>query len=292
MKNLGLCQKACTGQSVYGHALNREILPLKAFLATFGVPFSFLWPLMRTRSERLAVRMAWTTRSKKSWAVRTARAIRSRNSSAVRMAQAIRSRIHQPFEWLKLSVWEIHQPFEWLEPSVQERNNEFFLAAIPTRQDFKTIRHSLFNNACRYVYVTQTVVTFLFFVYLRLILNKIISFSQLFPRKKNTTRGFSLKIHCGTYNYNFTFVREVYGFSQQVIHKFQITKSHRTDACALHKISSKLWLWSEILLSSLTRKIYSLTMQPHHLKLSAKTSKTRRKVGLNCLNWLRKVSRP
>ena len=28
MKNLGLCQKACTGQSVYGHALNREILPL------------------------------------------------------------------------------------------------------------------------------------------------------------------------------------------------------------------------------------------------------------------------
>ena len=29
MKNLGLCQKAFTGQSVYGHALNREILPLK-----------------------------------------------------------------------------------------------------------------------------------------------------------------------------------------------------------------------------------------------------------------------
>ena len=28
MKNLGLCQKACTGQSVYWHALNREILPL------------------------------------------------------------------------------------------------------------------------------------------------------------------------------------------------------------------------------------------------------------------------
>ena len=29
MKNLGLCQKACTGQSVYGHALNRQILPLR-----------------------------------------------------------------------------------------------------------------------------------------------------------------------------------------------------------------------------------------------------------------------
>ena len=28
MKNLGLCQKACTGQSVYGRALNRETLPL------------------------------------------------------------------------------------------------------------------------------------------------------------------------------------------------------------------------------------------------------------------------
>ena len=28
MKNLDLCQKACTGQSVYGHALNRAILPL------------------------------------------------------------------------------------------------------------------------------------------------------------------------------------------------------------------------------------------------------------------------
>ena len=84
---------------------------------------------------------------KKSSAVRTARAIRSRNSSAVRMAQAIRSRNSQPFQ-----------------------------------QD-KT-RHALLNDACRYVYVTQTVVAFLFFVYLCLILNKIISFSQLFPRKK------------------------------------------------------------------------------------------------------------
>ena len=34
MKNLGLCQKACIGQSVYGHALNREILPLMCKEAT------------------------------------------------------------------------------------------------------------------------------------------------------------------------------------------------------------------------------------------------------------------
>ena len=117
------------------------------------------------------------------------------------MAQAIHSKIHQPFEWLKLSVREIHQPFERLELSVQERNNEFFWQ--PFQQDFKTNHHALLNDACRYDYITQTVVTFLFFVYLRLILNKIISFSQLFPRikfKKNTTRHrFSLKIYCGTY---------------------------------------------------------------------------------------------
>ena len=86
--------------------------------------------------------------------------------------------IHQPFEWLKLSVPEIHQPFEQLELSVQERNNEFFW------EPFQTIRHALLNDACCYVYITQTVVTFLFFVYLHLILNKIVSFSQLFPRKK------------------------------------------------------------------------------------------------------------
>ena len=86
-------------------------------------------------------------RSKNSSAVRIAQAIRSRNSSAVRMAQAIHSRNSQPFQ-----------------------------------QD-KT-RHALLNDACCYVYITQTVVTFLFFVYLRLILNKIISFSRLFPGKK------------------------------------------------------------------------------------------------------------
>ena len=87
--------------------------------------------------------------------VRMAQAICSRNSSAVQTARAVRARKKQ-----------------W-----------FFLAAVPTRQDFKTNRHALLNDACRYDYMTQTVVTFLFFVYLRLILNKIISFSQLFPRK-------------------------------------------------------------------------------------------------------------
>ena len=105
------------------------------------------------------------------------------------------------------------------------------------------------------------------------ILNKIISFSQLFPGKK-------LKKHhsswCFTKNslrniYNFIFVRKVYGFSRQVTHKFQIMKSHRTHACALHKISSKLWLRSKISLSSLTTKIYSLKCycdQKIHFSLS------------------------
>ena len=41
MKNLGLCQKACTGQSVYGHALNREILPLMSFTFTKTPHISF-----------------------------------------------------------------------------------------------------------------------------------------------------------------------------------------------------------------------------------------------------------
>ena len=35
-----------------------------------------------------------------------------------------------------------------------------------TRQDFKTIHQALLNDACRHVYITQTVVTLLFFVYL------------------------------------------------------------------------------------------------------------------------------
>ena len=128
--------------------------------------------------------------------VRTVRAIRSRklisrsNGSSYPFVKN-----QQPFERLALSVREIHQPFKWLKLSVREfisrsngssypfkkfisRSNgsscqckretmSFFLAAVPTRQDFKTNRHALLNDACRYDYITQTVVTFLFFVYLR-----------------------------------------------------------------------------------------------------------------------------
>ena len=102
------------------------------------------------------------------------------NSSAVRMAQAIRLR---------------NSSAVWTARAVRARKKQWvFLAAVPKRQDFKTNRHALLNDACRYDYMTQTVVTFLFFVYLHLILNKI-SFSQLFPRK-------------------------VYDFSLQVTHKF------------------------------------------------------------------------
>ena len=64
---------------------------------------------------------------------------------------------------------------------------------------------------------------------------------------------------------------------------FLASKSHRTHTRALHKISSKLWLRSEISLSSLTTKIYSLTIRLHHLKLSAKSSKTRRKSRIQLL---------
>ena len=110
---------------------------------------------------------------KNSSSIRTVRAIRSRKLiSRLNGSSYLFEKNHQLFELLKLSVQEIHQPFKWLKLSV------------PTRQDFETIRHALLNDACRYFYVTQTVVTFLFFVYLRLILSKIISFSQLFPGKK------------------------------------------------------------------------------------------------------------
>ena len=80
-------------------------------------------------------------------------------------------------------------------------------AAVPTRQAFKTIRHSLFIDACHYVYVTQTVITFLFFVYLRLILNKIISFSQLFPGKEKHHSSWFFTKNSLRNIYNFIFVR-------------------------------------------------------------------------------------
>ena len=77
-------------------------------------------------------------------------------------------------------------PFEWLASSVQNlssavrtarairsrkfisRSNICWRNSNKTRQDFKTVRQALLNDACRHVYITQTVITLLFFVYLRL----------------------------------------------------------------------------------------------------------------------------
>ena len=73
---------------------------------------------------------------KKSSAVRTAQAIHSRNSSAVRMAQAIRSRNSSAVRTAR---------------AVRARKKQWvFLAAVPTRQDFKTNRHALLHdtNSC------------------------------------------------------------------------------------------------------------------------------------------------
>ena len=128
-------------------------------------------------------------------------------------------------------------------------------------------------------------------VYLRLILNKIISFSQLFPRKKlkkehHTSWFFTKNSLRNWYKYYyFIFVRKVYDFSGQVAHKFQITKSHQTHA--LHKISSKLWLRSEISLSSLITTTHPQKSIPYQssfniLNFWAKSSKTRRK----CFAWV------
>ena len=87
-----------------------------------------------------------------------------KNSSSIRTVRAIRSK-----KIISRSNGSSY-PFEkFLSRSNGSRYPFEKFAAVPTRQDFKTIRHSLFNDACRYVYVTQTVVTFLFFVYLRLI---------------------------------------------------------------------------------------------------------------------------
>ena len=90
---------------------------------------------------------------------------------------------HQPFEWLKLSVGEIHQPFEQLELSVQERNStcKFFGRCYnKTKQDFKTVHQALLNDTCHHVYITQTVVTLLFFLYLRLNDTKFIFYRKTF----------------------------------------------------------------------------------------------------------------
>ena len=109
-----------------------------------------------------------------------------KNSSSVRTVRAICSRTlisrlngsSYPFEKFISSNGSSY-PFEkFISRSNSsscpcKKKKWVFLAAVPTRQDFKTNRHALLNDACRYDYMIQTVVTFLFFVYLRLILNKI-----------------------------------------------------------------------------------------------------------------------
>ena len=131
-----------------------------------------------------------------------------KNSSSVRTVRAICSRTlisrlngsSYPFEKFISSNGSSY-PFEkFISRSNSsscpcKKKKWVFLAAVPTRQDFKTNRHALLNDACRYDYMTQTVVTFLFFVYLRLILNKIISFSQLFPRKKFKRKPLLMVLH-------------------------------------------------------------------------------------------------
>ena len=108
---------------------------------------------------------------KNSSSVRTVRAIRSRKLMS--RSKKIISRSNgssYPFEKFISRSNGSSYPFEkFISRSNGSRYPFEKFAAVPTRQDFKTIRHSLFNDACRYVYVTQTVVTFLFFVYLRLI---------------------------------------------------------------------------------------------------------------------------
>ena len=115
---------------------------------------------------------------KNSSSVRTVRLSVEENSSAVRTAQAIRSKkiisrsngSSYPFEKFISRSNGSSYPFEkFISRSNGSRYPFEKFAVVSTRQDFKTIRHSLFNDACRYIYVTQTVVTFLFFVYLRLI---------------------------------------------------------------------------------------------------------------------------
>ena len=146
-----------------------------------------------------------------------------KNSSSVRTVRAIRSRklisrsngSSYPFEKNHRRSNGSSYPFEKFisrsngssypfEKFISRSNSSscpckkkkwVFLAAIPTRQDFKTNRHALLNVACRYDYMIQTVVTFLFFVYLRLIFNKIISFSQLFPRKKIKRKPLVMVLH-------------------------------------------------------------------------------------------------
>ena len=57
MKNLGLCQKVGTDQSVYEHALNREILPLKILLlfVEMGISDPVFWSFAQLQKYPSAV---------------------------------------------------------------------------------------------------------------------------------------------------------------------------------------------------------------------------------------------
>ena len=97
---------------------------------------------------------------------------------------------------------KIYQPFERLELSVRENISAVRTARAPRRQDetiSKQIHHSLLNDACRHVYITQTVVTLLFFVYLRLNDTHFIFYGKTFdsqaPIKLKTLR--SLRVRGG-----------------------------------------------------------------------------------------------
>ena len=99
-----------------------------------------------------------------------AQAIRSKKLISRLTAQALRKFIshskgssyqfeknHQLFERPELSVGEIHQPFELAWLLFQDKTRQY--------KTSKTICQALSNDTCRRVYITQTVVTLLFFVY-------------------------------------------------------------------------------------------------------------------------------
>ena len=132
---------------------------------------------------------------KKSSAVRTAWAIRSRKFISRSNGSSSPFEInHQPFERLELSVREIifiHQPLERLKLSVRESNSSAVRMA--------RAKKNIFFGSC---YISRTVVTFLFFVYLRLInLIPVTTFLAKTIKKHRSSKNhvFSLKINCGAY---------------------------------------------------------------------------------------------
>ena len=124
------------------------------------------------------------------------------------MAQAVRSRKlisrsngssstfeinQQPFERLELSVREIQQPLERLKLSVR-KSNSFAVRMARAKKKF------VFGTC----YISRTVITFLFFIYLRL--KNLIPVATFLAKKieKHCSSKimFSLKINCGAYNIN------------------------------------------------------------------------------------------